>query len=321
MTTGILDLHVHCGPEAIPRRFDFLELARHLSEHGMAAVAKSHFHSTVPWAWMAAKAGYPTLYGSVTLNYPLGGINPDAVRASLGLVQERETKENLSPQKDMQGNPNGKDLPLLRIVWMPTLHAAGHIRMQQAHGQTYDIPAEWTGGVFSKGSQLLEDITPIDIRDVRWREPLREVLQLIAANDITLATGHLTREEVLELVPLASSLGVKKIILTHPAYHATSLTDEDLLQLTALPGVFAEQSYALMPVDGLTIGEIARMIRLVGPAHTILSTDLGQIGGLTPAEGMETYLQNLRENDIPDHWLHQMSVTNPAWLLGCRLSI
>lgn len=296
MTTGIWDLHVHCGPEAIPRQYDFLELARHLSGHGMGAVAKSHFHSTVPWAWMAAKAGFPNLFGSVTLNHPLGGINPDAVRASLGLEWEGR--------------------PLLRIVWMPTLHAGGHIRMQKAHGQMFDVPAEWTGGVFSKGSQPLEGIRPIDIGEDRWREPLREVLRLIASNGIALATGHLTRREVLELVPLASSLGVERIILTHPAYHATGLTDEDLLKLTALPGVFAEQSYALMPVDGLSIGEIARMIRLVGPERTILSTDLGQIGGLSPAGGMARYLEMLREEGIPEGWLGRMSAENPAWLLG-----
>lgn len=296
VTAGVWDLHLHCGPEAIPRRYDFLELASHLQQHGMGAVAKSHFHSTVPWAWMAAKAGTPSLLGSVTLNYPLGGINPDAVRASLGLEWEGR--------------------PLLRIVWMPTLHAKGHIEMQRAHGQRYDIPAEWTGGVFSRGSQLLDGIEPIHIRDARWQKPLREVLQLIAANDIALATGHLTRQEVLELVPLACSMGVKRVILTHPAYHATALTDGDLTELTALPGVFAEQSYALMPVDGLSIGEIARMIRLVGPEKTILSTDLGQISGLAPAEGMELYLQMLEKEGIPESWLRQMSVENPAWLLG-----
>lgn len=296
VTAGVWDLHLHCGPEAIPRRYDFLELARHLQSHGMGAVAKSHFHSTVPWAWMAAKAGMPCLLGSVTLNHSLGGINPDAVRASLGLEWEGR--------------------PLLRIVWMPTLHARGHIQMQQAHGQQYDIPAEWTGGVFSKGSQPLDQIQPIDIRDTCWRKPLLEVLRLIAANGIALATGHLTRQEVLELVPMASSMGVERIILTHPAYHATALTGEDLLKLTALPGVYAEQSYALMPVDGLSIGEITRMIRLVGPEKTLLSTDLGQIGGLAPAEGMALYLRMLRGEGIPEDWLRQMSVQNPAWLLG-----
>ena len=71
-----------------------------------------------------------------------------------------------------------------------------------------------------------------------------------------------------------------------------------------------------MPVDGLSIGEIARMIRLVGPEKTLLSTDLGQIGGLAPAEGMALYLRMLRGEGIPEDWLRQMSVQNPAWLLG-----
>jgi len=58
-------------------------------------------------------------------------------------------------------------------------------------------------------------------------------------------------------VPLARSMGVEKITLTHPAYETTELPVEDILHLTSLAGVYAEQSYALIPLDDMTPAEVA----------------------------------------------------------------
>jgi hypothetical protein len=159
--SGVYDLHLHCGPEAIPRKHDFLELSTVLKKSGMGgAVVKSHFHSTAPWAYMAAVHGEANLFGAITLNHYVGGINPDAVLGSLGIEFE------------------GK--PCLKVVWMPTLHSKGHIEMQLACGQLYDIPAEWTGGIISKGRQKLCDVEPITLFDEGVGDRLLKVLSIIA---------------------------------------------------------------------------------------------------------------------------------------------
>ena len=292
---GCYDLHLHTGPEAIPRRFDALSAGEALRAEGMGgAVLKSHYYSTVPFVKMARERGLDNVWGSVVLNHYVGGLNPFAIRGSLGM------------------KANGHEL--LKIVWMPTVHAEAHLRVQRGKGSRYDVPPEWTGGEIT--GTPVDQVPPINVMDPALRPALDEVLRIIAGEGLILATGHLSRQEVLFLVPLARSMGVEKIILTHPAYETTELSVEDIRDLTALGGVYAEQSYALMPIDGLTAGDIAAYIRGVGPEHTILSTDLGQRGRMSSGEGMELFLSLLEKEGIAPSDLEAMAIANPAKLLG-----
>lgn len=292
---GCYDLHLHTGPEAIPRRFDAISAGEALRTEGMGgAVLKSHYYSTVPFVKMARERGLDKVWGSVVLNHYVGGLNPFAIRGSLGMKADGQE--------------------LLKIVWMPTVHAEAHLKVQRSKGSRYDVPPEWTGGEIT--GTPVDQVPPINVTDPALRPALNEVLRVIAGEGLILATGHLSRQEVLFLVPLARSMGVERIILTHPAYETTELSVEDIRGLTALGGVYAEQSYALMPIDGLTPGDIAAYIRGVGPEHTILSTDLGQRGRMSSGEGMERFLSLLEKEGIPPSDLETMAVTNPARLLG-----
>lgn len=294
---GALDLHLHCGPEAIPRKYDFIQLSRDLQKNQIGgAVIKSHFHSTAPWAYMAAVHGGKNLFGSIVLNHYVGGINPHALLASLGI--------------ELHGQS------CLKVVWMPTLHAKGHIQMQINHGQIYDIPTEWTGGAISRGRQRLSTIEPITILGAAIKDKLLRVLDIIAENDLVLATGHLTREEVMYLVPLASSMGIKKIILTHPLYPSTGLSKEDMKDLIQYDGVYLEQSYGLVLIDGLPIREIVDHIKIIGAKKTILTSDLGQCQTIEPVEGIKEYIDLLVGSGISQEEIKQMIKINPKKLLG-----
>lgn len=293
---GCVDLHVHCGPEPIPRKFDVLELDMAFDAAGMEGVAKSHFYATTPFAALAAAHGHGRVWGSLTLNRYVGGLNPDAVRGALGMHRG--------------------GTPLLRIVWMPTLHAARHLHMQRARGDRYDIPAEWTNGVVSPGSRPLEDIAPIRTDTPDVRDALLEILDLLAANDVALATGHISKEEVFALVPLAKSRGVRSIVLTHPFYRTTEMTDDELRQLTDCEGVYAEQSYALGPVDGIPLERIAASIRALGPERIVLTSDLGLADLQSPPDGLRTYLGELAAFGIDDGALRTMAAETPRRILG-----
>jgi len=292
---GSFDLHLHAGPEVIPRRYDAIEAGEALRAEGMGgAVLKSHYFSTVPFVKMAHERGFDNVWGSVTLNHYLGGVNPFALRASLGMQHEGQ--------------------PLLKMVWMPTVHAGAHLAVRKADGETYDVPPEWTGGLIT--GTPVEQVPPICLTDAAVQEPLKEVLRIIADNDLILATGHISKEEVFHLVPLARSLGVGKIILTHPAYETTELTVEDILRLTALGGVYAEQSYALMPIDDMTPAEVAAYIRGVGAANTVMSTDLGQRSRMSSGEGMALFASLMESEGISPDDIRTMMVDNPRKLLG-----
>lgn len=78
---GVIDIHCHCGPDSLPRTVDAIDLARMARELRMrAVVVKNHFESTASIAELAAKI-VPGIevFGGITLNLAVGGMNPHAV--------------------------------------------------------------------------------------------------------------------------------------------------------------------------------------------------------------------------------------------------
>lgn len=100
--TGIIDLHVHSAPDIRVRSHHDIELAEQAKRIGAKAfVIKSHLFPTVDRAWLLNKL-YPEVevYGSITLNASVGGINPHSVDAALQLGA--------------------------KTVWLPTLDSTRH---------------------------------------------------------------------------------------------------------------------------------------------------------------------------------------------------
>lgn len=100
----LIDMHMHTGPDVRPRLLDDIDAARQAAEAGMRAVVfKSHVTGTADRASIAHKV-VPSVhvFGGLTLNHAVGGLNPAAVEAALGLGA--------------------------KIIWMPTISAQNHIR-------------------------------------------------------------------------------------------------------------------------------------------------------------------------------------------------
>lgn len=97
---GGYEMHVHTAPSHYSRRYDDFEYARELDRYGMAgSIIKTHFGSTTARATLANRYDgcKAKLYGEITLDWAVGGLNPYAVRSELLL--------------------GGK------VVFMPTFHA------------------------------------------------------------------------------------------------------------------------------------------------------------------------------------------------------
>jgi len=116
---GAIDIHVHASPDPYTvRRLDALALAREANELGMAGlVLKSHEYPTQPLAWAVGQA-VPGIrvWGGVALDHGVGGLNPEAVRVSLGMGA--------------------------RLVWMPTFDAAhwrSHRQVADARGDGISV--------------------------------------------------------------------------------------------------------------------------------------------------------------------------------------
>ncbi len=293
---GATDLHVHCGPEGIPRRFDAVQLAEHVAQSGLRSlVMKSHFTMTSDWAQMAHRLTGVRLFGSVTLNHHVGGINPLAVRAALG--------------------PRDESGPFLKVVWLPTVHAAAHLAARRAHGDEHDIPAEWAGGILPDVAERISDVPPISLFDPSITQALDAVLHLIAQHDLVLATGHVGRDEVFFLMERAQRAGVRRIVVTHPAHDPPGLSLGDM-QAAAAAGAFIELSYILLDMGSVTVKETARTFREVGATQIVLTTDFGQVDRMTPAEGLARFGAALADEGIGLDEIALAMKTNPRRLVG-----
>jgi len=97
---GAVDIHTHAAPDPFTkRRTDSRELVRLAKEAGMGGlVLKSHDYPTQPLAQaLDQEFDEIDVYGSMSLDHGVGGLNPDAVTVSLAMGA--------------------------RIVWMPTFDA------------------------------------------------------------------------------------------------------------------------------------------------------------------------------------------------------
>lgn len=293
---GATDLHVHCGPEGIPRRFDAVQLAEHVAASGLRSlVLKSHFGASGDWAQIAHRLTGVRLAGSITLNHHVGGINPMAVRAALGPADDRG--------------------PFLKVVWLPTVHSGAHLAARRTEGEGYDIPAEWAGGVLPRVAQAIDTVPPISLLAAEVQPRLDDVLRLIAEHRLVLATGHIGRDEVFHVVERAHVAGVERIVATHVLYDPPAMTRAEMRTLAAA-GVHIELTYVMVEMGLVSVAEVAGVLAEIGPDRVVLTTDLGQVDRRAPADGMAEFGRLLLEHGVPLAMVDAAMKTNPAALLS-----
>ena len=80
--TGVIDLHVHAGPDSRPRAMNDWEAVKMAEAAGLRGVLlKNHFTLTSDRATLASQlVSNLQVLGGIALNRSVGGINPEAVR-------------------------------------------------------------------------------------------------------------------------------------------------------------------------------------------------------------------------------------------------
>lgn len=277
---GVVETHYHVGPELVARRYDIALLAEATKPFGAAVVLKNHTYSTTPLAALARARYGVQFYGGVVLNRYVGGLNPAAVSGAVSGNKANVTRTE----------PD--DCPV--VVWMPTVDAVSHV---ETFGFGFD--PNWAGCCSHQPSRVMaadlggrEPVVAFD-HDLRPTEELLQVLQAIARHGCVLATGHLSAQEVMELVPLAASHGVRRIIVTHPHYPSVKLTDAQLAQLVRMPGVYVEHCFAIHTQDGVALEKFADSIRETGSERVLLSTDFGQVNSHAFPAGTVIYAMEI----------------------------
>ncbi|MDP4026569.1 DUF6282 family protein [Methylobacterium sp. NEAU 140] len=282
LASGVVDTHYHIGPELLDRRYDVASLADAARRWNFALVLKNHTYPTTPLAALArAKLGV-RFYGSVVLNRFVGGLNPDAV---YGAASGNRTVVDA----------HVADPPF--VVYMPTVHAAAHLRVL---GHAFD--ARWScGHAMDNLTDREGEAVSVYDADLHPAPGLADVLRAIAETGAILATGHLSADEIMALVPMALESGVRRVLLTHPHYPSVELSDEQLCRLASDPRVFIEHCLAIHTIEEVPLSRFAESIRATGTQQVVLATDFGQIHSDPLPDGTLKFakeLHDLLKNEI-----------------------
>jgi hypothetical protein len=283
MLHSAYDIHVHCGPDVVPRAQDLVELAEAVQRAGMAGVVlKDQTSSTAGRAYVLNRL-YPSgphFYSALALNLTVGGLNPYAVEAAL-----RE----------------GAD-----IIYLPTYTSQDQItRQPDAFAPEYPRPRQNYNGI-----TILDGTGAL-------KPEMQEIIDLIVRFDAVLATGHASPQETLAVLCAANQAGLHRTVVTH----ATAVLSVAQQQEAVSYGAFIEhcvQGASPLGAGVVTLQAMHDQIRQVGVEHVIVSSDFGQVSNGPIVEAFARYLCELQHEGFSDDEMRTMIVTNPGTLLGDR---
>ncbi|HWM61775.1 MAG TPA: DUF6282 family protein [Rhizomicrobium sp.] len=182
-----------------------------------------------------------------------------------------------------------------RIVWLPTFDAQNQVADK---GPEVKV---------SENGKLLPSVLAL--------------LDYIASRkQLALETGHVSAQEALMVIKEARARGIEHVVVTHGMTGPTNLSVPQA-QEAARMGATIELVYGATLEKGskVTLKDYADWIRAVGPAHCILSTDLGGARPYPrpmPTQGMLEYMTGLNKLGISVADINLMAKTNPAIVLG-----
>jgi Family of unknown function (DUF6282) len=210
-----------------------------------------------------------------------GGITQDLAVGGINI-------EAVKHMADMKGGYG-------RIVWLPTFDAQNQVKDK---GPEVKV---------SENGKLLPGVLAL--------------LDYIATRkQLALETGHVSADEALMVIREARARGIQHIVATHGMAGPTNLSVAQA-QEAARMGAYIEFVYGgtLEKGSTLTVEKYAEWIKAVGPAHCILSSDLGGARPYPrpmPTQGMLDFMNALHKAGLSVAEIDQMAKTNPAIVLG-----
>jgi hypothetical protein len=281
LINGSIDMHVHFSPDSLQeRRQNALQLAHSANQLGMKAlVLKSREYNTVPLALLVNEiVPQVHVFGSLTLDGELGGINPTAALSAARMGA--------------------------KIIWMPTFTSRNSTaRTERALG------FKLSGGnisLFGPDNKLLAEVKEI-IQIVKQYDIILATGH-IAPNEAMELVEEAEKAGVSRVVVTHALQG---------QLMESSLNSEEIRQLAA-SGAFIEHSFwAWMPTVSRTDPDlIVQSVRDVGAEHCIMSSDFGQYYNPPAPEGLRLFIAAMLKGGLTEGEIESMVKTNPAKLLG-----
>lgn len=286
-----LDLHAHGYPEFtlnMPPRVDNVEWGRLATAAGLRGfVVKSHLWPTTTTAHML-HALYPELevYGSITLNPPVGGIDPVSVEIAAQCGA--------------------------KVVWMPTWSA----RQDPPRPSVFmDRMKPYVSTLDPTMSDLDGGLSVLDGRG-ELTGPARRVVRLCAEYGMTLASGHLPVSSSLALSVEAARVGAR-FVLTHPLSGSVGASIDDQRAVVANGGMIEHVFIGCMPMhQRADPRRLVEAIEAVGAEHCVLSSDAIEAWNPPQPEVLRMFIATLLALGVPEEQVYLMTHDNPARALG-----
>jgi len=287
---GAIELHAHAYPEFSLRmrgRVNDIQWAELAQAAGMKAIVmKSQVFPTVERAQLVRKV-VPGIevFGGITLNHPMGGLNPVAVEVAAEL--------------------GGK------LIWMPTWGSKNDLSKSQFY------LTRMKGFIKSLNSVVPGPEQGIEIMEAGKLKPVvKEIVQIARDHRMAISSGHISVQESLVLVEECTKQGVP-FMLAHPFSRSVGASIEEQKEVAKRGGYVEHCFITAMPMhQRLDLSKIVEAIREVGPAQTVLTTDAIQTWNPPPPELMRMYVASLLYLRVEADLIAKMIKENPTKILG-----
>lgn len=282
---GACDLHIHTSPDIFPRIATDVETAVDCRDAGMRAIVfKCHADTTMTRAYHTEnQVEGIRVFGGLTLNLQVGGINPAAVDVALkmGAVE----------------------------IWMPSYHSLAHYKetgMLGGYAHQNNGPVKYP----------VHGITVLDEKGELIPE-VAQVLELVKDSNAIIGTSHLSADEGIKVIELAHEIGCKRVVLTHPFFSPPSCTIEHVRKAVEL-GAYVEfcAGNAMSPLPKpIDLHLYTEAIEQMGSKQFIISSDCGHPRKTLPPETIRMFAQTLNYMGVDAKDLHAMMCENYDFLL------
>ena len=142
-------------------------------------------------------------------------------------------------------------------------------------------------------------------------ELIEDILHLIVQNDLVLATGHLNPAEIFELLDMAHSMGIWRILVNHPFTRVVGANIDEQKEMARY--AYLEHCYVacMDNHDKIDPELISQGIKDIGSDKCIMATDFGQSNNPYPVVGMKMFVNKMMDLEISIDDIIIMCKINP----------
>ena len=200
---GAYDLHVHSYPDMVPRKLNDIELALEAKKVGMHGILiKNHHIDTTSRTYLVKQIVKGiSIFGGITLNNSVGGLNPDAVDVSLKLGAKE--------------------------IWMPTVDSLNHRSKIKKEGGIYILDEK--DDLRKEIYEILESISKYQVILGTGHLSLKEIFTLIKkAKEMKIEKIVVTHPEFwITYIPIKTQLELSKYgVFFERCYYSSTLNGD-----------------------------------------------------------------------------------------------